>query len=105
MQQGYHKPQAFLQFSGVETEIELILARSGIFVKPVNFSEMTVCPLHRSSLGIGWRRASRLCSVPQDVSGHKKESKEVPAVGRGIILQHSHTNFLTYEKPRTRWIR
>ena len=31
----------FLQFSGVETEIELILARSGIFVKPVNFSEMT----------------------------------------------------------------
>jgi len=53
----------FLQFSGVETEIELILARTGIFVKPVNFSEMTVCPLHRSSLGIGWRRASRLCSV------------------------------------------
>ena len=28
------KPQAFLQFSGVETEIELILARSRIFVKP-----------------------------------------------------------------------
>ena len=33
----------FLQFSGVETEIELNLARSGIFVKPENFSEMTVC--------------------------------------------------------------
>ena len=32
----------FLQFSGVEREIELTLARSGIFVKPVNFSEMTV---------------------------------------------------------------
>ena len=30
-----------LQFSGVETEIELILARSGIFVKPVNFAEMS----------------------------------------------------------------
>lgn len=79
----------FLQFSGIETEIELILARSGIFVKPTNFSEMTICPLHRSSLGIGWRRASRLCSVPQDVSGHKKESKEVPAAERGITLQHS----------------
>ena len=79
----------FLQFSGVETEIELILARSGIFVKPVNFSEMTVCPLHRSSLGIGWRRGSRLCSVPRDVSGHKKESKEVPATERGITLKHS----------------
>ena len=45
--------------------------------------------LHRSSLGIGWRRASRLCSVPQDVSGHKKESKEVPAAERGITLQDS----------------
>ena len=79
----------FLQFSGVETEIALILARSGIFVKPVNFSEMTVCPLHRSNLGIGWRRASRLCSVPWDVSGHKKKSEKVPAAERGITLQHS----------------
>ena len=78
---------------GVETEIELILARSGIFEKPINFSEMTVCPLHRSSLRIGWRRASRLCSVPQDVSGHKKESKEVPAAERGITLQHSKQIF------------
>ena len=79
----------FLQYFGVGTEIELILARSGIFVKSVNFSEMTVCPLHRASLGIGWRRASRSCSVPQDVSGHRKESKEVPAAERGITLQHS----------------
>ena len=83
----------FLQFSGVETEVELILARSGVFVKPENFSEMTVCPLHRSSLGIGWRRASGLCSVPQDVSGHKKESKEVPAAERGITLQYSKQIF------------
>jgi len=82
-----------LQFSGVETEIKLIVARSGIFVKPVNFLEITVYPLHRSSLGIGWRRASRLCSVPRDVSGHKKESKKVPAAERRISLQHSITNF------------
>lgn len=85
----YRATSVFLQFSGIETEIELILARSGIFVKLTNFSEMTICPLHRSTLGIGWRRASRLCSVPQDVSGHKKESKEVPAAERGITLQHS----------------
>ena len=81
MQQGYQKPQVvFFTFSGVETEIELILARSGILVNDL---------LHRSSLGIGWRRACRLCSVPQDVSGHKKESKEVPAAERGITLQDS----------------
>ena len=35
--------RVFLQFSGAETELELTLARSGIFVKPVNFSELTVC--------------------------------------------------------------
>ena len=35
--------KSFLQFLGAETEIELTLARSGIFVKPVNFSELTVC--------------------------------------------------------------
>ena len=58
-------------------------------MKPVNFLEMTVCPLHRSSLGIGWRRASRLCSVPRDVSGHRKESKEVPVAERGITSQQS----------------
>ena len=32
----------FLQFSGVETEIEPILARSGVLLKPVNSSETTV---------------------------------------------------------------
>jgi len=81
--------KTFFEFSVVETEIGLILARSGIFVKPVNFSEVTVCSFYRSSLGIGWRRASRLCSVPQDVSGHKKESQKVLAAERGITLQHS----------------
>ena len=69
----------FLQFSGVETEIELNLARSGIFVKPVNFSEMTVCPLHQSSLGIGWRKGEFLCST--------------------------QNKFLNLQKPRTRRIR
>ena len=73
-------------------------------MKPVNFSEMTVFPLHRSSLGIGWRRASRLCSVPQDVSGHKKESKEISAAERGITLQHSIQIFELTKKPRTRRI-
>ena len=90
----------FLQFSGVEP----ILARSGILLKPVNSSETTVCPSHRSSLGIGWRRASRLCSVPQDVSGHKKESKEISAAERGITLQHSIQILELTKKPRTRRI-
>ena len=69
----------FLQFSGVETEIELNLARSGIFVKPENISEMTVCPLHQSSLGIGWRKGELLC--------------------------RTQNKFLNLQKPRTRRIR
>ena len=46
-----HKKQ--LQFSGCETEIELILARSGCFQTPENIHDMTICPLHHVSLGGG----------------------------------------------------
>ncbi|CAH3192440.1 unnamed protein product [Porites evermanni] len=69
-----HKKQ--LQFSGCETEIELILARSGCFQTPENIHDMTICPLHRVSLGIGWRRSKRVCSVPGKLSGHSEESKK-----------------------------
>lgn len=54
-----------LKFSGIDTEIELILARCGIFEKPVHLEEMTICPNHISKLGIGWRRKIKLCCVPQ----------------------------------------
>ena len=36
-----------LKFSGCETEVELILARSACFQTPPNIQEMTICPLHR----------------------------------------------------------
>ena len=42
--------------SDVESEVELILARSSIFNPSSDISELTICPSHRSSLGIGWRR-------------------------------------------------
>ena len=40
----------------VESEVDLILARASM---PSNISDMTICPAHRSSLGIGWRRGSQ----------------------------------------------
>ena len=46
--------------SGVDTEVELTLARSSIFSFPSNISDMDICPAHRSSLGIGWRRGCRV---------------------------------------------
>ena len=69
-----HKKQ--LQFSGCETEIELILARSACFQTPENIHDLTICPLHGVSLGIGWRRSKRVCSVPGKLSGHSEESKK-----------------------------
>ena len=53
--------------SGVDTEVELILARSSIFSFPSNISDMDICPAHRSSLGIGWRRGLARCRIPASV--------------------------------------
>lgn len=79
----------FLKFSGVQTEVELILARCGCFEKPSNFLETTICPAHRARLGIGWRRSSSLCSVPEVVSGHCKDLRKVPTLQKGINLFQS----------------
>lgn len=59
----------------VESEVDLILARASIFTLPSNISDMTICPAHRSSLGIGWRRGSQRCRVPSELSRHAKEGK------------------------------
>ncbi|CAH3166380.1 unnamed protein product, partial [Pocillopora meandrina] len=48
-----------LSITDVETEIELILGRVPTsFSSELDLSELTICPRHRSSLGIGWRRGS-----------------------------------------------
>ena len=76
-----------LQFSGCKTEVELILARSACFQTPANIQEMTICPLHRARLGIGWRRSVRLCSIPKKLSGHSEDSKR--NADRGPSLSQS----------------
>ena len=64
-----------LKFSGCETEVEFILARSACFQTPPNIQEMTICPLHRERLGIGWRRSIKSCSAPQRLSDHEDSKK------------------------------
>jgi len=71
----------------VESEVDLILSRASIFARVEN--NLTICPSHRSSLGIGWRRGSNLCRVPQEIAEHKKDSKNVPKAERGIGKQVS----------------
>ena len=56
-------------------KIELILAKSACFTTPVNIQEMTICPLHRERLGIGWRKSIIQCSVPEELSGHDDTAK------------------------------
>ena len=63
------------EIADVETEVELILARASIFNFPENISQLTICPYHRSSLGIGWRSGSQRCQIPRDLSNHSDERK------------------------------
>ena len=49
----------------------ILLSRAAIFKTPQNIADMTVCPAHRSSLGI-------TCAVPNALSRHDKINK-IPA--------------------------
>lgn len=82
-----------LNFSGVETEVDLILSRCGIFQSTSAKHEMTICPSHRSRLGIGWRRARKSCCMPPSISKHAKDSRYGPLAKRGISLLQSRKIF------------
>jgi len=62
--------------SVLDTEVDLILARSSIFSFPSNISDMDICPAHRSSLGIGWRRGLAHCRIPPQLSKHVRKSTD-----------------------------
>lgn len=80
--------------AGVDIEIELILARSKVFKTPENVEDLTICPSHRASLGLGcsWRRGSETCIVPQESSGHSRQDStkvKCPKSDRGLDKQGS----------------
>ena len=62
--------------SDVQSEVELILARASVFSSPSDISTWTICPAHRSSLGIGWRRGANRCRVSPGISVHATKGKE-----------------------------
>ena len=79
----------------IDSEVELILARASVFTFPRDISTWTICPAHRSSLGIGWRRGSNRCRVPPGLSKHAPKGKPRKA-DRGLrkseskaILRHT----------------
>ena len=65
-----------------ETEVDLILSRAGIFERPKDIDDFTICPTYRSNLGsgVGSSRGSiNRCRVPQEVYGHGKgRVKSIP---------------------------
>ena len=65
--------------SDISSEIELILARASTFSFPSKISAWTVCPAHRSSLGIGWRRGANRCRVHLGLLS-------IPTKGRLIVV-------------------
>ena len=54
--------------SDISSEIELILARASTFSFPSKISAWTVCPAHRSSLGIGGAKGSKSISCPSGLA-------------------------------------
>ena len=78
-----------LGISDVYSEVDLILARASIFSIPHDISTWTICPAHRSSLGIGWRRGANRCRVPLGLSKHASKGKTRKA-DRGIGKSESN---------------
>lgn len=77
-------------FSGPESEVDLILCRAGIFKAPDSLDTMTICPLHRGKLGVGWKRGSSRCRIPAAISKHGlKGKKSWPTGDRGLTREDS----------------
>jgi hypothetical protein len=77
--------KAMFAFYDIDDEIELILARACIFSSPQNIDQMTICPAHRASLGIGWtRRVPDKCKVPPILSHHSDDVAKKPKADRGL---------------------
>lgn len=76
-------------FSGITTESELILARVGVFGEGRTSTPTldTVCPYHRRELGLGWRRNSTKCCVPQMLSRHGANRKADRGVSKMVSKQ------------------
>ena len=68
--------------SDISSEVELILARASTFSFASKISTWTVCPAHRSRLGIGWRRGANRCRVPAGLAKHTNKRKADRGIGK-----------------------
>ena len=82
-------------FTGVTGEQELILLRAGIFTAQHDVRNLSICPFHRSELGIGWRRSSNTCRVPDEIAHHSQGKGNTKSVkgDRGVGREISKVIF------------
>ena len=80
-----------LSIVGVENEIDLLLARASIYAPPKNIENWTICPQHRASLGVSWKRSSSKCAIPASFAKHNTRSGKKPKAGRGLGKLGSET--------------
>ena len=71
-----------VEISDISSVVELILASASTFSFPSLVSTWTVCPAHRSSLGIGWRRGANRCRVPAGLAEHTNKRKADRGIGK-----------------------
>ena len=57
------KHESALTFTDAQNEVELILARARLLSPPQNIDKLKICPHHRETLGLGWKRSSTRCTV------------------------------------------
>ena len=82
--------KATFKFTGIDNEVDLILSRAAMFTLPVDIHIWTVCPLHRSELGLGWARGNNSrCRVPSTLSNHRQNKGKWPRCDRGISKEDS----------------
>ena len=85
------KHKSALAFTDVQNEVELILARARLFSPPQNIDKLKICPQHRETLGLGWKRSSTRCAVPALLSSHSAKTKDRPRAERGLTKVASQT--------------
>lgn len=88
---AFHK--SYYSINDVETEVELILARSSLFEQPRNVEKLLICPFHRASLGVSWNRRSSKCCIPVSLSHHSANVNKKPKADRGLNKGGSQTVF------------
>ena len=83
VQKKFPATRQVIIFSGIIDEVDLILSRAGVFRQPAKVGSMTICPLHRSKLGLGWIKGTNArCRVPALLSNHGKKEHNMAEMGQ-----------------------